>query len=334
MSLQNPKFLSVVIPAYNVENYIASCIGSILRQPDAHQKLDVFIVIDGAKDATLSEAKRAVNGHENFISLIEQQNSGLSSARNAGLALVRTKYVTFLDGDDIWLDNYLETVLPHLAEGIDIVEYDAIRMTEDGRQLYRWKVAAAPEDGVQPITRDEFIDVFRCYSWARVFRTALVRTHPFPSGRRYEDSATTPWYYWDSRRSLSIGTPLIGYRVRAESILASPRAQDIDDIAATTREAADMYARTKAAYWQRVAHYSFQQACGRIVYQPLRMWPASIRLSRDAVAGVPPPAGYMRWLQMHATFLYTCLLYLKNSSERAFIRLAPPQLARLLFPRR
>lgn len=334
MPLQNPKLLSVVIPAYNVGAYIGLCIESIFRQPGANEKIDVFIVIDGAKDATLSEAKRAISGHESFVSLIEQQNAGLSAARNTGLALVTTKYVAFLDGDDIWLDNYLEAVLPYLERDIDILEYDAIRMTEDGRQLYRWKVAAAPEGEVQQITRDEFIDVFRCYSWARVFRTALVRTHPFPSGRRYEDSATTPWYYWDSRQSLSVGTPLVGYRVRAESILASPRAQDIDDIAATTREAADMYARTKAAYWQRVAHYSFQQACGRIVYQPLRTWSASIRLSRDAVAGIPPPAGHMRWLQMHATFLYTYLLYLKNSSERAFIRFAPPKLVRLLFPRR
>ncbi|MBD8899290.1 glycosyltransferase family A protein [Rhodanobacter sp. DHG33] len=331
------RLLSVVIPAYNVESYISECLASVFKQPDLDKYVDVIVIVDGATDTTLEMVDSTLDHFGTRAEVRFQENGGLSAARNAGLLLATTDYVTFLDGDDVWLDNYLESVLPYLLNSnndVDILEYDAIRMTEDGRQLYRWKVAAAPEGEVQQITRDKFIDVFRCYSWARVFRTALVRTHPFPSGRRYEDSATTPWYYWDSRQSLSVGTPLIGYRVRAESILASPRAQDIDDIAATTREAADMYARTKTTYWQRVAHYSFQQACGRIVYQPLRTWSASIRLSRDAVAGVPPPAGHMRWLQMHATFLYTYLLYLKNSSERAFIRFAPPKLVRLLFPRR
>lgn len=335
MSFCESKPLSVVIPAYNVEAHIGACIESVLCQPGASKALEVFVVIDGATDATLAEARRVACGHEDFIHLIEQKNAGLSAARNTGLALVETRYVTFLDGDDIWLDGYLETVLPHLANHeADILEYDAIRMSENGQYLYKWKIAYAPIGALRPVTKNEFIDIFRCYSWARVFQTALVRERPFPDGRRYEDSATTPWYYWSSRRSLSIGTPLIGYRIRAESILASPRARDIDDIAATTREAADMYAKTKASYWQRVAHYSFQQACGRIVYQPLGTWPASIRLSRDAIAGVPPPAGFLRWLQMHATFLYTCLLFLKNSSERAFIRCAPPKLVRLLFPQR
>lgn len=329
------KLLSVVIPAYNVEPYIISCLASVFKQPNLDKYVNVIVIVDGATDATLEIVNSTLTDFGAQAEVRFQENGGLSAARNAGLLLVTTDYVTFLDGDDVWLDNYLESVLPHLFNrDIDILEYDAIRMAQDSQQLYRWKVAAAPEGGAQLITRDEFIDIFRCYSWARVFRTDLVRAHPFPNGRRYEDSATTPWYYWNSRQSLSIGVPLIGYRIRTESILASPRAQDIDDIAATTREAAAMYTRTKATYWQRVAHYSFQQACGRIVYQPFRTWPASIRLSRDAIAGVPPPPGCMRWLQMRATFLYTYLLYLKNSSERAFIWLMPTRLIRLLFPQR
>jgi len=311
------KPLSVVIPAYNVADYIGECIGSVVRQPGASAMLEVFVVVDGATDATLDMARRAATGHEDFVHVIAQDNAGLSAARNTGLAAVATPYVTFLDGDDLWQPKYLASILPLISgTSPDLIEYDALLIDERGAAIGPLKIASADEGTSRPSELDDFLRIFRCYSWARVYRTALVRNHPFPVGRRFEDTATTPWYYWSGRRYISLGHALVGYRQRPHSILKSPSPQDVEDLAATIAEAAAMFANTRSAYWQKVAHRAFQQACRRITWQPLSTWPGSLHTARSAIAGVPRPPGFARWLQAEATPLYTALLWFK----RVFLR--------------
>jgi glycosyltransferase involved in cell wall biosynthesis len=307
----------VVIPAYNVATYIEAWILSVLRQPRCTEVLRIIVVVDGATDDTHAQAMRACRGCEDIVRIVVQQNSGLSGARNTGLDLVETEYVTFLDGDDVWLGNYLETVEPLLSNGdADLVEYDALRIDENGSPIGVLKIAAAHDGSSMDISRDELLAIFRCYAWARVYRTALVRKHRYPTGRLFEDTATTPWHYWNSRRSLSIGIPLIGYRQRPQSILRTPLQQDVVDIAANTTEASAMYIETRAGYWQSVAHRSFQQGCRRTILLPMGKWSASLRLCRVAIRGVPPPPGFARWLQMRATLLYVSLLWLKHKLLR------------------
>lgn len=330
-----PKILTVIIPAYNVEDFIADSVHSVIRQSGSAGLLDVIVVVDGATDDTLGKASAAAKGHEHFVRIISQDNGGLSLARNVGLELANTEYVTFLDGDDIWHGNYLETLLPHIAKGThDIIEYDATRIDSSGNELYLWKIAAAHQNCIRNTSKDEFIDRYRCYSWARVFRAGLVRSKPFPLSRRYEDSATTPWYYWGAKNILSIGTPLIGYRIRSESILASPRKEDVHDISATTREAARMYLETKSPYWQRMTHRSFQQGIGRVVFQPKNAWRELLDISREAIHDVPPPPGAMRWMQVHSIVIYAYLIYIKNKLENIVTAIAPRGLIGLLLKSR
>jgi glycosyltransferase involved in cell wall biosynthesis len=317
MSVQENRSLTTVIPAYNVGSYIGACIASVLSQQRCTNGLQVIVVVDGATDNTLEQARHASQGYEDTVRIVAQENSGLSGARNAGLDLVETEYVTFLDGDDVWLENYLEMLEPLLLGGdADLIEYDALRIDESGAPIDVLKIAAAQEGSSMEISRDELLTIFRCYAWARVYRTALVRKHRYPVGRRFEDTAATPWHYWNSCRSLSIGIPLIGYRQRPQSILTTPLQQDIVDIAANTAEASAMYIDTRVSYWQSVAHRSFQQGCRRTILLPLGEWPASLRLCRAAIRGVPPPPGFSRWLQMRATLFYVSLIWLKHKLLR------------------
>lgn len=307
------KILSVVIAAYNVEEYIDDCIRSILCQPDASETLEVFVVVDGATDTTLDRAQAAISGHEDFVHLIAQSNAGLSAARNAGLARAATPYVTFLDGDDLWHPEYLASVLPLIASrSPDLIEYDAHLIDERGVSIGTLKIACAEQGSSCLIDLKDFLHVFRCYSWARIYRTGLIRSYPFPEGRRFEDTATTPWYYWLGQRRLSLGQALVGYRQRPNSILKSPSIQDVEDLTITTSEAVAMYAKTRSDYWQAVAHRAFQQACRRITWLPFRSWPASVKSARSTIAGVPRQAGFARWLQAEATLAYTASIWLKR----------------------
>src|SRR5690606_38742660 len=213
-------------------------IASVTNQPGSRDVLEVFVIVDGATDNTLSEAKKSAHGNEEFVHVISQENAGLSAARNTGLDLAKARFITFLDGDDIWQPDFLDSILPLLDDiAPDIIEYDALEIDEDGRDLKRLKIALAG-DGVQRnMAPEDLLQYFRCYTWARVYRTELARGCRFPVGQRFEDVATTPWYYWHSRRIVSVGRPLIGYRQRPFSILKTPSPQDIRDLAATTASA-------------------------------------------------------------------------------------------------
>jgi glycosyltransferase involved in cell wall biosynthesis len=95
--------VSVIIPLYNAEKYIADCIKSVLNQ--SWPNVEVIIVDDGSIDNSLSIAKTFA---ANNIKVISQQNNGASAARNNGLAEAKGDYIQFLDADDLLSENKIE----------------------------------------------------------------------------------------------------------------------------------------------------------------------------------------------------------------------------------
>lgn len=92
--------LSIVVPVYNVEPYIEECIESLINQ--SLKEIEIIIVNDGTKDNSIEVIKRF---KDNRILIVEQENSGLSAARNTGLMHAKGEYVCFVDSDDFILSN-------------------------------------------------------------------------------------------------------------------------------------------------------------------------------------------------------------------------------------
>lgn len=305
------RLLSVVIPAYNVEAYVSRCLLSVLKQPHVENDIDVIVVIDGATDSTLDIVNSTIPSDAKNVRVLVQENMGLSAARNAGILATETEYVTFLDGDDTWDQDYTSVLINTLRMlEPDIVEYDATMIDIDDAVIGPLKISSAQTNSI--VTPEAFERTFRCYAWARVYRTSLVKKHLYPVGRRFEDTATTPWHYWASRLTISINRSLINYRQRPNSILTTPTTQDIDDIACTTNEARLMYICTGAEYWQRVTHRSFQQGCRRITLLPFGQWLRYANIMCRAAGDVPAPRGFMRAVQAKATLIYLVLIYIKR----------------------
>jgi glycosyltransferase involved in cell wall biosynthesis len=101
-------YIDVVIPVYNGESYIAYSIQSVLDQTLKPNRL--IIVNDGSEDDTCNVIKKITDQYEGpiLITLINQENCGLSAARNAGIIASNSKYISFLDADDVWISNKLE----------------------------------------------------------------------------------------------------------------------------------------------------------------------------------------------------------------------------------
>lgn len=107
--------LSIIVPVYNVENYIRSSIESIYRQGLDENSFEIIIVNDGTNDKSMEMIADIIKEHSN-ITVLEQDNQGLSVARNNGIATAKGEYIFMPDSDDLLIDNSLPTLLNKAIE--------------------------------------------------------------------------------------------------------------------------------------------------------------------------------------------------------------------------
>ncbi|GAA6152905.1 glycosyltransferase family 2 protein [Pseudoteredinibacter isoporae] len=132
MNMNSPPIFSVVVPMYNVEKYIDQCIQSILDQ--TFERYEIICVDDGCTDGTVRKVKAYTDSR---IRLVQQENGGLSAARNTGIRHSRGLYIAFLDSDDFWHQDKLQAHLDHFEGRANLgLSYSAsLFVDEDGREL-------------------------------------------------------------------------------------------------------------------------------------------------------------------------------------------------------
>ncbi len=124
--------ISVVVPAYNAAGVIERCIDSVLRQ--TYLDFELLIIDDGSTDET-AETVAAKAAQDTRIRLIRQENAGVSSARNTGIAAASGELLCFIDSDDTVSANYLETLHTLYSPGV-LPVIDVVRSDRNGSALY------------------------------------------------------------------------------------------------------------------------------------------------------------------------------------------------------
>lgn len=117
--------VSIIMPVYNVEDYIEKSILSIKKQEE--KEWELIIIDDGSVDDTFKKAKEIAK-NDSRIQLIRQKNKGVSIARNKGLKIARGDFIAFLDGDDLWKEKFLIKMIKKILEKKDVVfcRYDRL----------------------------------------------------------------------------------------------------------------------------------------------------------------------------------------------------------------
>lgn len=134
--------VSVVIPAYNVEAYLAAALDSLLTQ--SLTDFEALIVDDGSTDGTAAVAQRYVERDRRF-QLLQKPNGGLSSARNHGMAAARADYIALLDADDAYHPDKLQTHVERLDQNPQVaVVYSASRIMRDDGDLTWMPMSGKP----------------------------------------------------------------------------------------------------------------------------------------------------------------------------------------------
>ena len=113
--------LSIVIPVYNVEKYIEKCLFSCLNQDLPFNDYEIIVVNDGSLDNSRNLIQGIKDRYDN-ISIVDQENKGLSEARNTGFKKAKGKYVWFVDSDDWIEENCLGRICGYLNEDLDILQ--------------------------------------------------------------------------------------------------------------------------------------------------------------------------------------------------------------------
>lgn len=121
-------FLSVIIPVYNAETYIGQCLTSLLEQDLPKEDYEILCVNDGSKDGSLTVLRSFEAKHPN-IRIIDKENGGVTTARNAGLAAAAGDYIWFVDSDDLVKSGCLSR-LKALAGSCDRVVFGAYRFID------------------------------------------------------------------------------------------------------------------------------------------------------------------------------------------------------------
>ena len=233
--------VSIVVPVYNVEQYLEKSINSIINQ--SYKKIEIIIVNDGSTDGSL-EICNSFKKKDNRIEIISKQNGGLSDARNVGIERAKGKYITFIDSDDYIDDNYVEAMISSIKENdSDIciashrVLYPNTIIDKSTKQNY----VANSKEILSKMLYDDGIDVS---AWAKLYKTELLSSIKYPVGRLYEDSATT-YKLIDSATKICVNSvPIYNYIVRANSIANVKFNEKKFDLIKSTEEMTD-YIKSK-----------------------------------------------------------------------------------------
>lgn len=180
--------ISIIVPVYKVEQYLAQCIRSILRQ--TYNDFELILIDDGSPDRCGDICDQWAK-KDSRIRVSHQPNSGVSSARNAGIELARGNWITFIDSDDLVTPNYLSSFGIERLSSVDIA-IQGTKCFSSRKLLFKTEFEDCISETAFCLTK-KITD----YSgpWGKLFRTKLIKDHhiKFPIGISYGED--TIFYY-------------------------------------------------------------------------------------------------------------------------------------------
>ncbi len=211
---KNPV-LSVIVPVYNVEEYLAECLDSIINQ--TYKDIEIIVVDDGSTDNSGLICNEYAAKYDK-ITVYHKQNGGLSSARNYGIERANGKYLSFIDSDD-FIDKDMFYILMNLAtiNDADIVMCGYIKYTSkeinEHQKFLEKDTTVYKNQEVLLRFYTEFC------AWNKVYKKKLLNNIRFPEGKLYEDARTMYKIAYQAKIAVVYPKCLYYYRQRNSSIM-------------------------------------------------------------------------------------------------------------------
>ena len=207
--------ISVIVPIYNVEEYLEECLESIQNQ--TYTNIEVIMINDGSTDGSKEICERFCQ-QDNRFKLVTQENQGLSAARNRGVKESIGEYIMFVDSDDVVKENIVEVLFFYMNSDVDIVECQITRCKDELVENKPTSIMFKGESTEAILKSIEFKEVKFC-AFTKLYRRELVEKVPFLEGYIYEDVYTGMNYLKYIRKMVAVDLKGYYYRVRPNSIM-------------------------------------------------------------------------------------------------------------------
>ncbi len=256
--------LSIIVPIYNVEQYLRKCIDSLLNQDIPSSEYEIILVDDGSPDACPQICEDYAVAHKN-VRVVHRENGGLSAARNSGIEVAQGEYIMFVDSDDYIESNVLKGLIDQVErDNLDVLRY-RLQYVNPQYEVYNpYKIdpfkgndySEMPTDGVSFLNSRMST---ACYAWAFVLKRELLDGCTFTPGIYFEDTDWTPRMLCKAKRVASTNTVVYNYLQREGSITnavnRSKQKKALDDkmhlIATLQQQAIDLRKSGRNNRWYR-----------------------------------------------------------------------------------
>lgn len=237
--------VSMIVPVYQVEKYIAQCIESVLNQ--TFTDFELILVDDGSKDNSGSICDLYA-AKDKRITVIHTKNNGAATARNIGLDRALGKYITFLDGDDYLADNMIERLFNEIdGSDYDIAVCDFLNILPDEKNNFSLNLKEAAVSGREVLEHLKNIKNYGVWTivWNKIYKKEVLKGIRFPDGKYFEDEFFTDRLFLKCDKVHIIPDILCYHRVLPSSTMNTQKAENYLDLLDAFRERLEIYFENK-----------------------------------------------------------------------------------------
>lgn len=212
--------ISIIIPVYNVNEYLDKCMESVLNQ--SFKDYEILLVDDGSTDGSADKCDKYASKYAN-VKVFHKKNGGLSDARNYGIKRSNAEYITFVDSDDYVTNDYLEYLYSMFKSDfkVDITVAGTFVVDDAGRTLREFRKYP---DGIltpkEALSTALYQDAFDISAWGKMYKKKLFNTKQFSKGKLFEDLDLVPYLILDSTL-ISYGNQSKYYYLQRENSIVS-----------------------------------------------------------------------------------------------------------------
>ena len=214
------SLISVIVPIYNVEDYLERCVDSIINQ--TYKNLEIILVDDGSPDNCPQMCDDYAK-KDSRIKVVHKKNGGLSDARNAGMKVATGEYVSFIDSDDYVSLDFYETLFQTMIDNdSDIVECSIVKFYEnekfdeysDDQMIENFNTV----DGLEELINE---NSFHQYVWNKLYKSSIALDIPYEVSKLNEDDFWTYQIFGRAKRVTRLNRTLYYYFQRSSSIMGN-----------------------------------------------------------------------------------------------------------------
>lgn len=210
------ELISIIVPVYNVEQYLDACMESILGQ--SYSNIEVILVDDGATDNSGKLCDYYAETDER-VKVIHKENGGLSDARNKGISQAMGEYIMFIDSDDVVSSGFVEYLYKLLKDSLaDIAICDPVHCCPGKEIIFEPEKIEKSFEPEEAIVEMLYQKSFLVAAWGKLFRKEYFNDILFPYGMLFEDSAVMYKIFDKATKIVYGNAKLYGYMHREGSI--------------------------------------------------------------------------------------------------------------------